>query len=511
MRCGFTDWVKKNGFEKMISQEKQNKIVMIWTIFLFAIVLIPLLAISHYAVKSADDYGFFFDAENVLKQTHSIWALIKERVAYAADFWKTWQGTYFYFGFGTMLMGICGDRYYFVGAYLTYASFVLGEYLFMHVFLRKVLGAERYSSVTLACSCILMQLLLMPAPVEGFYWFTSSILYLFVFGLSMVLLAFYIELILCKNGGRKKKIALEVGILLLEIAVGGSNYVSIMLILTSLILIVPVLWVRKASSRFHMTANTAVFLIVALCNICAPGNQIRMASSAQSGYQGYSAVKSILMSLKEAAAYIGTWTVLPYVIAGLLLAPFMIQAVKRSKFRFPYPFLVTAISFGVFASQFTPSLYTMGFIGAMRIQNIYRTTMLLWLYGNELYWIGYYLRKAGYAERSMEKGDSFLLPGWCLGILAVAYSLIIWGGSTVTFTSALDSFRSGQARRYRQEYEQRMEILEDSSIREAYLPAYSAPPYLLYREDISENTEDWVNKMVADLYGKDVVGIGESK
>lgn len=56
-----------------------------------------------------------------------------------------------------------------------------------------------------------------------------------------------------------------------------------------------------------------------------------------------------------------------------------------------------------------------------------------------------------------------------------------------------------------------MEILEDSSIREAYLPAYSAPPYLLYREDISENTEDWVNKMVADLYGKDVVGIGEGK
>lgn len=483
---------------------------MILTLLLLIVVLLPLLAISHYAVKSADDYSFFYSAENIWKQTHSVWTLIKEQMAYAAHMWKIWQGNYFVV-FSTTLMGICGDRYYFAGAYLTYAGFILGEYFLVHIFLRKVLKAEKNSSVILACSCILMQLLLMPAPVEGFYWFTSSIMYLFAYGLSMMLLGLYVELIVCENCARGKKIALKAGIIVLEIAVGGSNYVSIMLVLVSLILIIPVLWMRRASCRFHMTANAVVFLAAALCNICAPGNQIRMETSAQSGYQGYSAIKSILMSLKEAAAYIGTWTVLPYVIAGLLMLPFMIQAVKGSGFRFRYPFMVTLISFGVFASQFTPSLYALGFTGAARIQNIYRATMLLWLYGNELYWTGHYLQKTGYAEKNKEEKPSFLLAGWGVGFLITVYSLTIWGGSTITFTSALQSLRTGQARQYRQEYEQRMEILEDDSIREAYLPAYSAPPYLLYREDISENTEDWVNKMVADLYGKDVVGIRESK
>ena len=179
--------------------------------------------------------------------------------------------------------------------------------------------------------------------------------------------------------------------------------------------------------------------------------------------------------------------------------------------------MVSAISFGVFAVQFTPTIYALQITGAGRIQNLYRINYYIWLYGNELYWIGWLWRK--YCERSEKVDDalqgkinktSYLLEGWMIGVGALCISIYLWGGSTVTSLSAIDDLRSGTARQYYEEYQERLEILEDDSKKEVYLKPFSVKPYLLFFTDIEDDADDWVNGAMAQYYGKEKVKLSGS-
>ena len=75
----------------------------------------------------------------------------------------------------------------------------------------------------------------------------------------------------------------------------------------------------------------------------------------------------------------------------------------------------------------------------------------------------------------------------------------------MTSVSALISLRTGQAQQYYQEYQERLELLEDESLDVVYLKDYTYKPYVLYFNDIQENPEDWVNKSMADYFGKETI------
>ena len=131
------------------------------------------------------------------------------------------------------------------------------------------------------------------------------------------------------------------------------------------------------------------------------------------------------------------------------------------------------------------------------------TILVYWL---ELYWLGYLVRRGNIKQYAQIK-SSIILPFWAIGICMFIYSLTLWGGSTVTTWSAVQSLRSGEAAQYKMEYDARLEILEDESIKEVYFEDYTYKPYLLYREDLSKNPENWVNKSVADIYDKEIVAL----
>jgi hypothetical protein len=244
-----------------------------------------------------------------------------------------------------------------------------------------------------------------------------------------------------------------------------------------------------------------------LVNVLAPGNQKRLAFAEA---ESVSPVRAVLVSLEEAAKYVASNTLFPYVIAGMLLLPIFVGIVRKKDYRYPWPAFVTFLSFGVFAAQFVPTIYTIGTIGEGRVQNLYRWTFFLFLYGNELYWTGWgtrrYLQRVTDGEEcGQDTRKSYLLPGWILGGIFLCYSLYVWGGDTLTSVSALNSLRLGQAQTYYEEYQKRLEVLEDESIRDAYLEPYTYYPYLLFFVDITDDPDDWVNGSVDSYYGKDSV------
>lgn len=89
------------------------------------------------------------------------------------------------------------------------------------------------------------------------------------------------------------------------------------------------------------------------------------------------------------------------------------------------------------------------------------------------------------------------------------HALFLYGGYTLTAVSAVQSLKSGEAKAYYAEYEERRSQLENPELTEVWLKDFSAKPYLLFFNDgnLKEDTDDWVNRAVADFYGKEIVGL----
>ena len=491
------------------TKEAQIKTLFIISIMVLIAVLFPLFRIAYYNFRSIDDFDYTLTSEAAWEMRHSIIDVFKEQINYARNYYYSFQGTYIGEWFTSSMIGIFSKNAYYMGTYLSLGSFVLAETtLFLLIFL-KVLRTDVYRAGIVTASCLSLQILFTPVPCEAFFWFCGAVHYTFFHSLGLFLLA---DLIALYDTNKVWKIVLlEFLAVLLTVAVGGCNYVTSLTFLTICILTTLWMFCRKCSKKWLYLCNTILYIMLFLLNVLAPGNQKRLNSA---GAEHVSAIAAILRSLKEAASYVVTNTIFPCIILAGLFLPLFIDIVKKSKFKYPYPALITLLSFGVFAAQFTPTLYTLGILGAGRILNLYRFNFYILIYGNELYWTGWIMRRFGERYELVQKDNSKrkfepLLPGWCLGGILLLFSLYAWGGMTVTSLSALTALRDGGAKQYFQEYQARLELLEDESIKDVVLEPFSYKPYVLYFNDITPDPGDWTNYLMANYYGKDSVRLNQ--
>lgn len=495
--------------EKWKYEDFQIKGLLVLVIGILAAVLLPLFVIGHYNFQSVDDFWFGRVPAQVWEETGSVLKVLAAQIAYTRDFYYEWQGTYFDVWLTTSLTGILGKNAYFAGTYLSLGGMVAAELAALMVILVKGLGADKVRAAIVAISYICIQVLLTPVPVEAYFWFCGAMRYTFIHGVAWILVMLLLLLCLNDRASKAKTVSLEIGILLLTFAVGGSNYVTGITILLFYFFYVLWMFYKKHFAKVLALINSLVFIVAFLINALAPGNQVRQE---ESSVASLSVIETIYRSLKEAAKYILVNATLPCVILAVLLIPLLLHIVKKRNYKYPLPLLVSIISCGVFGAQFAPTLYAQQITGPGRVLNLYRFNYYLLLLGNELYWIGWLWRRfrEKYGEESSlikEKAASWLLPGWCLGILMMGLSLNLWGGSTVTTVSAVEALKSGDAKQYYLENQERLMLLEDDSLEEVYLEPFSVEPYLLHFGDIVENTEDWVNIKVSEYFGKKKVGL----
>lgn len=491
------------------SEDIQIKILAVVLCAFLVLILIPLFQISHYNFSVVDDYVFSSRSVPMWQESHSIWKVFYAQAQYTYDMYQTWQGTFFSTWLLSSLLGFFSQDAYFIGTYLSLGGLVICELFSFVVILRKVFHADYGHAMILAISCISMQVLMTTVPVEAYYWFTSAIVYTFIYALSILLVAC---LVLLYHGRftRLQLILINILLAILNIATGGSNYITALT--TSLIYLFSCTYffVRHHKFRFIVLGQFALYLLVFILNLAAPGNMLRQNST---GMDHLPAIQSILLSCKEAFKYLMTYTILPYIIVGILLIPIIVNMTKKKSYRYPFPGIVSLLTFGLFAAQFTPTIYALGMTGAGRIQNIYRFSLLIFLYGNEIYWVGWTQRRweEAYGKKmQIDSGETsvkmcWILPAWIVGGIFLLFSLYFWGGNTVTSFSAWNSLRTGEALQYYAEFKERSQLLEDETKREVVLSPYSVKPYLLFFNDIGEDSSDWVNQTLANWYHKDSV------
>lgn len=480
-------------------------------LFLLAIVM-PLFLIAKYNVPAVDDYKYGADAYKVLKSGGNVFDALKAAFFTTIDTYQIWQGTFTGIFLMALQPDVWGHGWYAMTTYTILPIFILGQLYFGDVLLHGICKAERRNSLVISCVVTGLSILWVPYPVESFFWFNGSSFYTLYYSLMLLLLGYLLYKMFCTSVIKWYSYGVVV---LLAAFIGGGNYVTglVLLELHALLVVFVLFWQKENKGKSLLFTSTGVLLFSFIVNVAAPGNSLRA-----SGCNSMPAWKSIVESFVCACEYMGQWTSILVVFSMLFIFPFIWKIVEKVTFSFRYPLLVSVLSFCFFASHFTPTLYAQSYAGPGRLKDIIYYTYWILLAVNLTYWTGWlkeqmnmYLADVTVHDIVQKSFKKWLIPYFAVLLVGYVISMPFYGYKSTSSYSALQSLRNGEAKQYYAEYQERLVVLEDESLKEVKLNDFSVKPYVLFWDDVSEDPAHWKNVCVRQYYGKEKVEKGLSQ
>ena len=473
-------------------------------LLIFLLLSVPVLLLSFYNVPSADDYTFGRAVQLWIKENgYHLPGMIKCAIQNSVHYYFNWQGRYSESFFASFMPDIFGS--YWVWAIFIYCFFSTVVVLLFRILAKSLAGEEgKKTGVCIGVLVTIATIQNIPYPVEAFFWFDGSMAYLFHHTLylwMMILIVSY-----CIASDKKKGGKYLAGASLLAILVaGGNNVTAFASVLTLGTCLAVAIWKRKKQKIVIPFLCSATGFMV---SYLSPGTRIR-------GGDMHTPVlltirKCFVWTIKQ---YFLKWTFPVMLILLLFLTPFLFRIIqevlKKTDFQFPYPLLMAIGVVCAVSSMSSPSFYILGEPGPGRLKNViyinYVIAMVL-LYG---YVMGWFIRK--YPKTKIEKNIYSICNKCCwqmkVAIVVAGIGLLCVGGFDRSGVSieAVSELVSGEAAKYHTEETIRKEIYLNNQIVNAEVEPYSVKPELLFFDDITDDSDNWKNKGLAEFYGKNSV------
>ena len=471
--------------------------LLILLLLLLALLLAPIFILSHYAVPSADDFSFSCETHFAVANEKGIIAILKGALSKTAEVYKSWQGSFSAVFLMAFQPSVWGFRFYRLTTYIMVIPLVISIFFICVRSFSGIFQADRCLSGSIAAILVIACTQFTPSPNQGFYWYNGAIYYTFTFSVMLVFFACLIGFLL--YGGRWRLPILCI----LAVVIGGNNYVTALL--TLLLFSSTVVFLLCYHNRnWKSLLIPFLFLIAAFAvNAAAPGNAVRQAFF--STHPG--PVESIMLSFRYAAHKSVKWSDLRLLACLILLQPLLWRvALNSRRCAFRFPIIVTAFSFCLFSSMFTPHVYAIGFDGPGRIQNIYYYAFVLLLVFNTFWWCGWLIRKT--AREGMFPHEGIRLVPFlscCTAALVCLVCSVRFFQGSLTSIAALGELRSGEAQAYYLQALKRQQVLEDPAIENCVFSPYQDTPYLLFFTDMTEDPASYENEDTSNFYGKKTI------
>lgn len=495
------------------------KLINIGCILSLIIVIFPLLFIAKYDYPSADDWDYGVTAYKALKSGGGIFHVLLAAFQRTSEAYLGWDGRFANGFLDSLQPGIWGERYYALTPWILIGMLIISETIFFYWFICSCAkgGRNVLFWLPIVIPTLILQILFTPSPVESFYWYTGGMNYTFMYALSLILITLYMSLGIQEHRTKRRKVLLIVVAWILSVFVGGGNFSTSLSTILILYILAALFIYNKKRTFFYKTwfIPLTVFLCLVICLI-SPGSI--KGHSAQI-LEMESPLYAIWRSLIISADNISNWILTDEVLLTLLfLIPFIWKAVSNLDFSFRYPLAFTIFTFGIYASQATPNIYVYGGIGGGRVIALLYYGCILWLVGNAFYWIGWLktklINRRDYTAPPRPLQNGFVLLLYCC-VISITFmsNIYIFDKENTSSYKAYRDWRQGLAQQYAAEWESRLEILHDSSVKRAefmLLPYY--PETLLYIELQSDDTSvnHWVNSSCAAYYDKEHIHIIDS-
>lgn len=490
---------QKNIIKRILGWRPSAFAVGIGAVVVLLLLLTPLLRIALYAVPWYDDFNYAGFTKFGMMQEPGLIGALKGARECAGVQWYAWQGTFSSIFFMALSPHIWGEEYYCIGSIFLILILTISVFVLIGTFAKKVLHVDRISSISLQAVTAIMVIELTYTTPSALFWYNPGVHYIGMHSFAMLSIAGLICLFSEESVRNVKSVLLILAGMLGALLMGGSNFVTALqgLVVLSSLVILAFLADRKKVLRYLPVL--AVYAYGFYKNVSAPGNQVR--SRFYVGC-GYSPIESVLRSFLEAFRYIGEFSGWITLVAVILLIPIAWRIVGKSDFSFKLPGLVLLWSFCLYATGFTPSLYSLGHAGLSRTLNAVKITYQILLVINEVYWIGW-------ARRLLErKGRQFAergCPWWFYVLITVSVIVVVklspnqagcyssWG--------AYYYIHTGEAYNFYCEYQERLEILKSDEKNIVFEP-YRFRPWMLCIGDLSEDPNSEENRAMASWYDK---------
>ena len=468
------------------------------------LLLAPLIRLALYAVPWYDDFNYGGLTQRMMREEPGIIGALKGAWECARIQWYAWQGTFSSIFFMALVPLLWGEEYYCIGSIFLILILPISVFTLMGTLAKKILHLEIAASLCVQIVTAIMVVELIYTTPSAYYWYNPGIHYIGMHSFALLFLTALIHLFTVERIRSAKGVLLILAGMLGALLAGGSNFVTALQMLVMLGSLLVLTFVLDRRRVFRYLPIAAVYVCAFYRCVAAPGNRVRGA-----WYEGwgYAPTEAVFRSFLEAFLYIGkftgkmTWAIL------LLLVPVIWQMVGKSKFSFKLPGLVLLWSICLYASGFTPSLYSLGHAGLSRALNAVRITFQILLVVNEVYWLGWLRLKL---EKKGRNTAGFGGPWWFYVLVAYLMLRIVntcpnpIGG----FTSwgAYYYIHTGEAYNFYTEYLERVKLLHSDEANVVFEP-YHYKPWMLCLGEVSPDPNADVNRAMAEWYRKSSIAL----
>lgn len=465
------------------------------------VLLAPLFRLALYAVPYYDDYLHVAFPKSFLTEYGGLQGWWDGVLYTVKTQYYAWQGTYSTQFIVSASPLILDDKFYSYAVLVVFALFVISVIVAIKMLTKRLLGMSCGAAWFMAAVVTITLVEFIHTAQQGIYWYNGEVHYTLMHGLMLLAIAIAVEILYAKSF--RSALLLSLPVAVLGVIVAGSNFVTILQGLLVLLTIIGLGVLKKNKNTWFLAMPTILYTIGFYINVTAPGNAKRGAH-----YQGCGVVESILLSFKSGFEQFWNFTGWPLLIMMLLIVPMVWNGIKKAEYDFRFPGLVTLYSVCLYATGFTSSYYGMGTPGLGRTWVVVKFTLQLLMFLNEIYWIGWFVK------RKQKKGEiqsmqHYLLYYGVLGLMMLGvFALSDRQAADFSTYGAYYYVHTGEAYNFYQEYQNRVNAIENGGPEVALEPYFWKPSFLCIG-DLSTDPNAAQNKSVADWYGKEAVYIIE--
>lgn len=467
-------------------------------ILLFAVSLLPVLALGRYARAAADDYCYGILTRRALQLGRGFGAAVWRTMS---GYYRSWQGSFAAMGLMSLTPCIFSEQAYWITPVVMLTSLILGTVKLTDTLIRRILGGSRREVVQIAVPMLFLSIQFVPSPLNSFYWWNGAVYYTFLYGLSLCYLERFLALLFCP--GRRPAVSVLLPGCVCGVMVGGGNYASALLMLllggTLLLYALAVRRARPAALTLFL-AEAAAFAV----SVLSPGNGVRQAT-----VSSMPPILAIGAAVAQAAEDLVIWPNWPLLLLCAAWAPLLLRLAQKSGLRFRRPVPVLAAAFLFFAAQNTPHFYAVSTAGPLRLRNIvYFSSYWLILFA-EWYLLGW-ARETIFPRFSRTSTRLYGLKQYVAAVLLLLCVCCgAWYYPTTFSAGCIRELSSGIAADYAAQHDSRLPLLRDPTVPDPVFPPIRARSILLYPGDITADPSNWKNSIMANYWNKNSVALIE--
>ncbi|MDR2546871.1 MAG: hypothetical protein LBC96_05075 [Lachnospiraceae bacterium] len=499
----------------------------------FLVSLIPIVMAGMVNRASGDDLGYGGYTHRAWLETGSLFAVMKVANEQVLSSYTSWQGTWSSIFLFTLQPEVFNDKAYVGVTAVTLLLWMAVTSFVLYFILVKKLRFPINNYVLINVLFLVVNIHFVESYRSSLFWFNGIIHYQLPYLLCVWMLYLLIQ------AQEKHQMRYLLGICMVAMYMGGSNYQAALLLLFMMVTaMLFFFFLTREKKSFWLVLPVALEVIGLVVSMKAPGNQVR--GGEEFGHSlsrmGETVLMSFYLAVRDIGAYLLEKPIMIVLLVIMLSIVFysFLKMNPESDFRYPLPGLFVAISFCSFVMMQTPQLYagaslnarshavmmarglevvydnavvgTSGGVWNFNLQVFTLMVLISWIYVN-----GWLFAKYGERIRSIRKTTwnkyvvIICLPFLITTVLVATSTKYGLGLTHTTFWISYDYLRSGRAKEYKWQMDLQTAILRDENQRNAVVPFTNDWQGPLMNMTITEDPTAFTNSVTSLFYGKDSV------